>query len=104
MTESIDSPPKASERAAEWHREAMYHLARAVQEQRLAARSALPEAQAAHALLAHSHLARAGTAETVAVAPDAASVHDDRMTVVRAVMRESFGLPQALPLAETPSD
>ena len=63
-----------SEHAADWHQEAAYHIARAAQEQKLAARSTVPEAEMAHAALAQCHLARAGIAKHVSEATDAGPV------------------------------
>jgi len=63
-----------SEHAADWHQEAAYHIARAAQEQKLAARSTVPEAEMAHAALAQCHLARAGIAKHVSQATDAGPV------------------------------
>lgn len=93
MNDHSEGSAPASDRAAQWHREAAYHLARAAQERRLAARSTSPEVQAAHASLAQTHLTRAGSAEMAATTPDVAPVHADKIKTIGAVMRESFGLP-----------
>lgn len=79
---------------AEWQQEAAYHLARAAQERDLADRAESTEVRAAHAVLAQTHLTRAGTAEAAAKTPDPAPVHDPRINAVRDVIRESFALPR----------
>lgn len=78
MDNSANDNAKVTERSAEWHQEAAYHLYRAAQEEWLAARSEGPEAELAHSILARGHLARAAAAEAVAHMPDAEGVRGSR--------------------------
>lgn len=74
MENQSDDFNALSEHAEDWHLEFSYHTARAAQEQALAARSTVPEAQKAHSSLAQCHRARATLARAVTEMPDAGPV------------------------------
>lgn len=76
--------------AEDWHREVGYHLRRAAEEQRMAARSNLPEARTVHATMARSHMALAASARMVAEAPDAEPLDSLSMATARSVMSEAY--------------